>query len=186
MLRYNPVVFLEAPGWKLALWEIHAVWLSDQCLLTCSHLQQWTMTSCDVGLCSAANSTEFSLPDVSFTKAGIHSSLSPGNSKWLTMETEAMATGDRKMREVPVRTRHKKHPHLPARATPPRLPTNPWSAVPKTKELTQLCPLHTCILGADFWLPYNGHHVRHRVETSPQSNIYCLWRATGWTLLKYR
>lgn len=38
---------------------------------------------------------------------------------------------------------------------------------------------YICIMGPDIRLPFYGHQIRHKVETSPQSNIYCLWIIVG-------
>lgn len=184
--------------------------LWNQCLLSCSHLQNWNMISYNMGTWSAANSTKFSyktsrcelcgirytrLPnhwelkylDVSFVDAGIQVyrvPTSPGKSKWLYKRMEHANKVMERQVKSSQEQETKKHPHLPDQRhlSPP--PVHGVSCQKLRNRLKSVYP-NIYIMGAAFRLPFNGHQVRHWVETFPQSNIYCLWRATGWTLLKY-
>lgn len=180
--------------------------LWNQCLLSCSHLQHWNMISCNMGTCSAANSTKFSyktsrceLCGSRYTRLSKHWELKYLDVSFVdavyryTGFLPALGTPNDFIREWSMPTRwwkdnwsphkskkqtNKKNPHLPGP------PVHGVSCQKLRNWLKSVYP-NICIMGAAFCLPFNGHQVRRWVETFPQSNIYCFWRATGWTLLKY-
>lgn len=85
---------------KPALWERCAMWFPDRCqpgAAPTSSTETWPTPTWAFALQPTAPNMQ---RWASQRQGGIHSSSSPGNSKWFTMTTGAMPTGDKKTSET--------------------------------------------------------------------------------------